>query len=49
MIRGINGGKTAASMGLKRLSHGEEIINNYRGYCRINLQTRELEWYVIDN
>lgn len=49
MIRGINEGKTAAAMGLKRLSYGEEIINNYRGYCRINLQTRELEWYVIDN
>ncbi len=47
MIRGINAGKSASSMGLRKLSSLEEISNDNRGYCRINLQTKELEWYVL--
>lgn len=46
MIRKINNGATPDSVGLVKLSaQGEASIKN-RGYCRINLATKELEWYM---
>ena len=46
MMRGINEGKSAESVGLVKLSpRGEQQIE-FKGYPRINEGTNELEWYV---
>ncbi len=46
MIRKINNGATPESVGLVKLSAQAEIGVKNRGYCRINLATKELEWYM---
>ena len=46
MIRKINNGATPESVGLIKLSPIGEVSIKNRGWCRINLKTKELEWYV---
>lgn len=46
MIRKINNGDTPESVGLIKLSPIGEVGIKNRGWCRINLKTKELEWYV---
>lgn len=46
MIRKINNGATPESVGLIKLSNKGELAMNNKGYCRINLNTKELEWYM---